>query len=311
MPASIIFFGSGDFGLPTLKRLNDLGRVRMVVSQPDRNAGRGRHLTPTPVSAFALDQGIPLLRPENVNTDDHVTRIRSIDAAIFVVIAFGQKLRPPLLADRFAINLHGSLLPRHRGAAPVQWSILSGDANAGLSVITLAQKMDAGDILADWPTPIGDTETAAELHQRLAAAGPDLIESVLARFETNTLNPRRQDESLATHAAKISRHDTSLDFHQPAFRIQRRIHALSPRPGCTVLIDGHQVKLLRVRILSGDSTPPGSFRPDHAIACADDAILPIDVQPAGRSSMPWDSYLRGHPVIPGTLCTPCHAEASS
>jgi methionyl-tRNA formyltransferase len=303
--AAIVFFGSGDFGLPTLKRLHAAGRVRMVVSQPDRPAGRGRRLTPTPISAFALEQGIPLVRAEDVNVAEETARIRGVEGAGFVVIAFGQKLKPAILADRFAINLHGSLLPRHRGAAPVQWSILSGDAEAGLSVITLAQKMDTGLVLGQWATEIGELETAGELQARLSAAGPELVDAVLTKHDEGTLAPQAQDESKATHARKLTRADSAIDFAQSSFMVQRKIHGLSPKPGCAVRLNETAVRILRARREGASAgAAPGEITTGGAITCGEGSVVPVDVQPAGGALMSWDAFRRGHRVAQGMRCEP-------
>lgn len=291
----IAYFGSGAFGLPTLELLLREHRILLGITQPDRPAGRGRVPAATPVAEALARAGVPTIKPVDVNAGPVLGELRSLDVDAFVVIAFGQKIGPALLQDRFAINLHGSILPRHRGASPVNASILAGDSEAGVSVITLAQRMDAGEILAVRSTPIDPLETAGELHDRLALLGPAAVAEVLAARAAGTLRPRRQDEGLATRAPKLSRSDCWLRFEDPATQVQRRVHGLSPWPGCAVTIAGVEVRLLRVAVVDAEGQAlPGRIQVQGAIRCGRGAILPIDVQPAGGRPMPYEAFLRGH-----------------
>lgn len=245
----LVFFGSGAFGLPTLHALAREHRVVGVVTQPDRPAGRGAKLTPTPIGEWAAANlpGVPLLRPESVNEPEVLAQVRALPAGSWVVIAFGQKLSPALLADRFAINLHASLLPRWRGAAPINRAMLAGDAETGNSVITLAEKMDAGLVLGQSRCAIDPGLTAGELHDALAADGPALVLDVLARHAAGTLRGHVQDESKVTLAKKLGKHDGVLDFAWNSEEIRRRVHGLNPWPGVTVQFRGQPLKVLRVR----------------------------------------------------------------
>ncbi|HVZ95061.1 MAG TPA: methionyl-tRNA formyltransferase, partial [Phycisphaerales bacterium] len=192
----LLFLGSGEFGLPTLKALAAHHEVLAVVSQPDRPAGRHRRLTPTPIAAWAAEHrsNTPLFKPEDINTPDVISRLHALEADAWVVIAFGQKLSRTLVDDRFVINLHASLLPRWRGAAPINHAMLAGDAETGNSVITIAERMDAGFVLGQSKKPITVELTAGELHDLLASDGPALIEQVLAAHANHSLRPVTQDE---------------------------------------------------------------------------------------------------------------------
>ncbi len=233
----LLFYGSGEFGLPTLRRLVDEHEVVAVVSQPDRPAGRQRKLSPTPIAAYAEQHGLATLKPEDANITEVVDHVRSAGADAAVVIAFGQKLSPALIeaSGRLVVNLHASLLPRYRGAAPINWAMINGESSAGVSVISLSQRMDAGLIYATASTPIDPLETAGELHDRLAALGPTVIGDVLAKFADGTLSGLPQDESLATRAPKLSRVDAWVDFAAVADRVAARIHGLTPWPGVRVM----------------------------------------------------------------------------
>lgn len=332
----LVFFGSGAFGLPTLAHLAQGGRheIGAIVTQPDKPAGRGGRLTPTPIAAWAAEHlpGVPILKPPKVNVPEVVAEIHrlalgdtaashpesEVPHATFVVIAFGQKLSSRLLEKAFAINLHASLLPRWRGAAPINAAILAGDAVTGNSIITLADRMDAGLILAQTepPVPIDPLITAGELHDRLAAGGPALVERVLSEHSAGSLSARHQDESLVTIATKLSKSDGLIDFHQPADFLRRQVHALTPWPGVSTELHAPgspplPLKLLRVRI--GATLPsesrhqPGDIVETGrgAVCCAHGTTLEImELQPSGKRLMDWASFARGRPIPRGSRLVP-------
>lgn len=309
----IAFLGSGAFGLPTLEALGERFGVPLVISQPDRPAGRGRRETPTPVSARVLegrDRGpfaeTDLIRTEDVNDRAIIDRIvrHRIDAMI--VIAFGQKLGPAVLDDRFAVNLHASLLPRWRGAAPINRSMMAGDAETGVSVISLASRMDAGEVHATRATRIDPRETAGELHDRLATIGVEAVLEVLDRFADGRTESRVQDESAATAAAKLSKKEATVDFDRPAFLVRGRIHGLVPWPGCQVEAiepDGtsHRLRIHRVAECDGSSGPAaGVLLEDGTVGCRDGAVRLLEVQVPGGRAMGWADLHRGRPFPEGT-----------
>lgn len=299
----IVYFGSGAFGLPTLEALLATHQVVLGVTQPDRPAGRGRELTATPIGERLAAAGVPLLKPENVNLPELREQIQSAGAEAFVVIAFGQKLGRELLAGQFALNLHGSLLPRHRGAAPVNAAILAGDERSGVSVITLAERMDAGEILGERSTVIGATETAGELHDRLALLGPEVVLDVLQAQAAGRTSRRAQDERLATRAPKLSRADGVVSFEHPARVVRCRINGLSPWPGVELRIGGVDLKVRRAgeSPLEGDDAAAsmGTLLGRGRVRCADGAVELLDVQPAGGRVMPFADFARGRGVAPG------------
>jgi len=311
-PASlpdVVFLGAGAFGLPVLRMLADAGRVALVVSQPDRAAGRGKQLTPTPVSEFALARGLPLLRPEDCNALEQRDLIRGAAIAAgeraaqdgrpqpgpaFVVIAFGQKLSPPLLEDVFAINLHGSLLPRWRGAAPVQRALMEGDPVAGVTVIGLAERMDAGVVYAEEPLAIGPQQTAGELHDALAELGPDLVAAVLRAWRSGEVHARAQDESKSTRARKLSRLDAWVDLSMPASRVRARINGLNPWPGCAITVAGQPLVVRRcVEVECPTGLVPATVAADGTMACGTGAVRLLEVQAAGSRVMGFGEWSRG------------------
>ena len=301
----IVYFGSGAFGLPTIERLAGEHELVGVVTQPDRPAGRKRRLTPTPIGRWVSEQApaLAIFKPQNVNEPAMVEQIRSLATDTWVVIAFGQKLSPRLLADRFAINLHASLLPRWRGAAPINHAILAGDAQTGNSVITLADRMDAGLVLGQSRRAIEPQWTAGELHDLLAADGPELVMDVLQKMTCGDLKPIEQDESAVTIAGKLSKADGWVDFSQTAEQCRRRIHGLTPWPGVTVSINHEPVKILRTQTIDASSEQePGDFvsARQGVVQCAASSQLQLlEVQPAGKRAMAWSDYVRGHDLTDG------------
>jgi len=307
----VVYFGSGGFGLPTLRRLVKAHDVALVVTQPDRPAGRRRRDTPTPVGEFAASNGIPALKPENVNDPEVVRTIRAEAADAFVVIAFGQKLGPDLLEGVFAINLHGSLLPKYRGAAPVNWALIQGEKTTGLSVITLAERMDAGEVLGQVQTPINPMETAGELHDRLAELGPDIVCEVLDRFRRGQLTAERQDESRATRAPKLSKSHGTVRFDQPAEAVRARVHGLTPWPGCRVRVNDHAVRLHRVKVVDADTErpeTPGALVDGDCVVCRPGVLRLLAVHPPGGKLMSFDAYRRGHDLPEDAILRPMEHE---
>lgn len=295
----IIFAGSGEFGVPTFRALlQSPHQLVQVVSQPDRPAGRGRGLTPTPISNEAIRAGLPLLRTDNLNAQTLPP------ADLMIVIAFGQKIAAEIVNHPRlgSINLHASRLPRFRGAAPINWAILSGDATTGNSVIRLAQKMDAGAVLAQSEFPIGPLETAGELYDRLSQDGVHLVLQTVQQLSEGTAVETPQDESRATLAPKLSRQSARLDFSRPADELARRIRGLYPWPGCRVrILDAEGTELDRVRLVRARPAPedgprwePGEITSAGTVNCGEGTLEILDCQPDGGIPMSISDYRRGH-----------------
>lgn len=319
----LLFLGSGEFGLPTLQSLARSHEVVGVVTQPDRPAGRGRELTPTPIGAWAAMclHGVPVLKPERINEVALAEEVRRVGgptrADAWVVIAFGQKLGRPLLEGVFAINLHASLLPRWRGAAPINAAILGGDAVTGNTVITLADRMDAGEILGQSTRVIEPRQTAGSLHNALSEDGPVLVERVLAALARGSLERRVQDESSATRAPKLSKADGWVDFGQAAERCRWRVHGLTPWPGVTVRMKAgsteQELKLTLVEDVSApDAAKLGAKAPAGStpgtlidpvlglVQCGEGTLLRLlTVTPSGRRSMEWGEFVQGRTIEAG------------
>ncbi|MDA0294641.1 MAG: methionyl-tRNA formyltransferase [Planctomycetota bacterium] len=315
----IAFLGSGAFGLPTLEALGAVHDVVLAVSQPDRPAGRGRQSTCTPISARVLEDhartdGLfaetAIIRTDDVNAAAVRDRIADLQADAMVVIAFGQKLGSALLDGRFAVNLHASLLPRWRGAAPINRAMMAGDLETGVSVISLAERMDAGGVHAMRSTPIDPAETAGELHDRLARLGIEPMLEVLERWQSRLVETVTQDEHAATPAAKLSKSEATVDFAAPSSLVRGRIHGLVPWPGCqvdAVSPDGGS-QLLRIhRVLEMDESTgvlPGTIGEGGVVGCETGSIRLLEVQVPGGRAMAWEDLQRGRPFPIGTVLRP-------
>ncbi|MEM6332156.1 MAG: methionyl-tRNA formyltransferase [Planctomycetota bacterium] len=316
------FFGSGAFGIPSLDALHAAHDVPLVVTQPPRPAGRKRTLTPTPIHQHAESLGLPVAHEENVNEQAFVDRIAGLALDASIVIAFGQKLGEPLIEamGRLAVNLHGSLLPAYRGAAPIQRAVMNGDATTGVCVIGLAQRMDAGPIYAERSLDIEPTETSGELHDRLALLGPDAVLAVLDDLAHDRLAPTAQDESLATRARKLTKAEGTVAFDQPAERVRAMINGLNPWPGCRVrwtrAADGSTCEIILRRASAEPSSSPSRTDETSAthgvalddagrFACETGAIRVLDVQAPGKPVQTWDVFARGQRFSAGDRLDPC------
>lgn len=301
----LVFLGAGAFGIPSLDSLAREHEIALVVTQPDRPAGRGKVMTPTPIAARAAELGLPVIKPADVNAPEVVAQVRGVGADAWVVIAFGQKLSRELVDGVFAINLHGSVLPAYRGAAPIQRAVMDGCAETGVSVISIAERMDAGLVYATRVRPIGASETADEVHDALALLGPEVLSGVLAAQAASRAAGAVQDESLATRARKLSKADGTVDLAARDARAARAwINGLNSWPGCTVVIGGLEVKLLRVLEADGGGAEPGVVGADGRVAARTGAIEILEVQPAGGRAMAWGDFVRGRPQVIGQRISP-------
>lgn len=307
----IVFLGAGAFGLPSLARLvESRHEVAGIISQPDRPAGRGGRMTSTPVSAWAESRGMSVIKTENANGSDVMDAVRATGAECLVVIAFGQKLSDEFLGlARFGgINLHSSLLPKYRGAAPINWAVINGDAEAGVCVIEVTNVMDGGDILAEARTPVGAAETAGELHDRLADLGAPLLPGVLDALAAGSAVRRKQDVALKSKAPKLSREIAWVDFSRPAFEVSARIRGLSPWPGVHVELTDAAGKVRAVATVlkcravgttERGSEHCGAVLGDRTVACGVGSLEVMIVQPAGKKPMDISAFSNGYGFGPG------------
>lgn len=297
---NVIFVGTAPLGIPTLKALAEKHRVLAVFTQPDRPAGRGLHLTPPPIKRIALELGLPVYQPEKINRS--IELIKTLAPEVIVVVAFGQFLSKRLLEIPHygCINLHASLLPKYRGAAPIQWAIINGETETGLTTFLVNEEMDAGDILLQERVPIFDEDTGGSLHERLAALGPDLVLRTLEGLERGTLTPIPQDHSHATFAPKIEDAVCKIDWSRPARKIFHLIRGLNPQPGAYTLLEERRVKVYGSRIVEGKHGAPGCVigvgSAGPIVQCGQDALELTEVQPAGKRRMSGRDFVNGYKI---------------
>lgn len=310
-----VLMASGEFALPTLRWLaNEPRQVALVVTQPARPKGRGKKLTPTPVAQAARAADLPVMEMEDINADDAVACLRSTGARLALVIAFGQKLGANVLGSFSSgcVNLHASLLPRHRGAAPIQAAILAGDEQTGVSVFRVVERMDAGPILITRSTLIKPEETADELHDRLAAIGVDAVKAAFDLFADNAEPPGSpQDHTLATRAPKLRKDAGVLHFDRSVADVARHVRAMWSWPGASARFEStsgrwESVQLARVRPVEPrikPTIPPGSLDARLFAACADGFVELLEIKPASGPRMGWREYVNGRRVQPGDRFT--------
>ncbi|RMI20800.1 MAG: methionyl-tRNA formyltransferase [Calditrichaeota bacterium] len=302
--------GTPEFALPTLQNIHHSAHTIVgIVTQPDRPRGRGQKLSPPPVKRYAIEQGLsPVLQPEKLKDPEFVTQLQALEADVFVVVAF--RILPEVvftMPPKGTVNLHPSLLPKYRGAAPIHWAIINGEQTTGVTTIFIRKEIDAGNILLQREVPIHPDDTAGTLHDRLAQIGADLVVETLDALEAGTLSPRPQDESLATPAPKLTREICHIRFDQPARRVRQWIQGLSPIPGGFAYLEGKLLKFYRARVISEEpqSAPPGSVikaeGADLWIACHPGLVAVTEVQLEGRKRLSTEAFLRGHPVSVGTI----------
>ncbi len=300
----IIFAGTPPFAAAALDALADAGHdIALVLTRPDRPAGRGMKLAPSAVKQAALARGLPLYQPASLKIPEAQAELRAADADVMVVAAYGLILPQAVLdLPRFGcLNIHASLLPRWRGAAPIQRAILAGDLETGITIMQMDAGLDTGAILTKTPVPILETDTAASLHDTLAAAGARAIVAALANYAT--LVPQAQDDRQATYAAKLSKDEAQLDWRQPADVLARAVRAYNPVPGAWTLLDGAPLKIWSAQTCSGAGTAGEVLRADAdqlVVACGSGALALREVQPAGSKRMSAAAFLAGRPRSPGS-----------
>lgn len=302
----VIFFGTPAFAVPTLAALLDTHDVAAVVTRVDRPSGRGHKVTASPVKALAVAHGVPVLQPSTLGDPQWLAAVAALRADIAVVAAYG-RLLPQALLDlprMGVVNVHASLLPRWRGAAPVHRAVLAGDPITGVTIMRVVLALDAGPMLATASTPIGPADTSATLDAKLGAMGAELLVATLARMERGVVTEVAQDESRATYASKLERHESRIDWQRPALEIDRQIRGLQPWPLAAAILEGKRVAFLRATVIdAAHEVAPGTVieaTPDGlVIACAPGALRITEVLPEGRRAMPTAAFLNGTRVHAG------------
>ncbi|MAT97639.1 MAG: methionyl-tRNA formyltransferase [Anaerolineaceae bacterium] len=304
--AKVVFMGTPEFAVPVLQTLIETQTVVGVVTQPDRPAGRGKQLRPSPVKLTAAAANIPIYQPKSLRSEEAAQPLRDWQPDIIVVAAFGQILRPHVLnlPPHGCLNIHASLLPRWRGASPIQHAILAGDAETGVCLMQMDEGLDTGPVYACMPTPISPTETAASLHDRLAELGANLLNVHLDNIVAGNLTPAPQDDAQSTYAPMISKEDGRLNWQQTSAEIDRRIRAMTPWPGAFTFWQGELLKIKSASVADGrlPDGQPGQVvaleTSDHkesaAALTADGGLLLEEIQLAGKRVTAVPDFLRGY-----------------
>lgn len=293
----IVFMGSPDFAVPVLRALAASYCICGVITQPDRPSGRGGMLTPPPVKVLAQALNLPLMQPEKLRNPEAMAQLTEWAPDVIVVAAFGQILRQNVLdLPRFGcVNVHGSLLPRWRGAAPIQAAILAGDAETGITIMKMDAGIDTGDILAMRAIPIVPDDTGGSLFEKMAQLGADLLMETLPRYLSGELTPQPQPADGATYAPMLKKEDGLLDFARPAAELERRVRAFNPWPSAWMVWQGVPLKIHRAHTAAGETEPGQRVVVNGlpAIGAGAGLLVLDEVQPAGKKSMPGKAFLAG------------------
>lgn len=293
----IVFMGTPDFAVPCLQRLLEDGHeVPAVFTQPDKPVGRHAVLTPPPVKQLALSHGIPVYQPTKMRDGTVAALLRELAPDCLVVVAYGRILPQEILdvPPRGCVNIHGSLLPRYRGAAPIQWSVIRGETVTGVTSMFMDAGMDTGDIIDTLTTPIGGNETAGELFERLAPLGARLLSTTLAAIADGTVTRRPQNDAEATMAPMLEKAMGRLDLTRPARELHNQVRGMNPWPGAFCTAGGKTLKIHETRVIAGSGAPGTLLCADPVtVACGEGALQLVTVQPEGKPRMAAEAWLRG------------------
>ncbi len=312
----IIFMGTPDFAVGTLDALVEAGHnVTLAVTQPDRVKGRGKAVSMPPVKECAIKHGIPVFQPEKVKEAEAVERLRAEDADIIVVAAFGQILSKEILEmpKYGCINVHASLLPKYRGAAPIQWSIIDGEEKTGVTIMQMNEGLDTGDILTQREVPILSTETGGSLFDKLAETGAKLCVETITEIEKGNITPVQQDDSRSSYAKMLKKELGQIDFEKSAEETERLIRALNPWPSAYTTMDGNMVKIWETQVLpegegaseTQETSKPGTItsvsKDFFTVACGKGQLKVLSLQKNGKKRMSAHDFMLGHTVTVGTV----------
>ena len=301
----IVFMGTPDFAVPSLQALIDAGHeVCAVYTQPDKPQGRKQILTAPPVKTLALEHDIPVFQPNTLKNEDEQARLRELAPEVIIVVAYG-KLLPKAVLDippHGCINVHGSLLPRWRGAAPIQWAVIAGDEMAGVTTMQMAEGLDTGDMLLTYETKVGEKETAGELFDRLAQSGAELLTQTLVKLDEIT--PRPQDDAQSCYAHMLDKQMAVIDWSKSAHEIDCLIRGLNPWPIALTALSGERLKVFAAEKANGRGEPGTVLEADPkkglTVACGEGALGLTEIQLVGGKRMKATDFLRGHAIEVGT-----------
>jgi methionyl-tRNA formyltransferase len=300
----IVFMGTPDFAVPSLAACVELGEVLRVVTQPDKPKGRGRELAAPPVKQWALAHGLPVSQPDKLRATRFHEELAPLSPDVAVVAAYGKILPPELLAvpRMGCVNVHASLLPKYRGAAPIQWAIANGEAKTGVCLMRLEEGLDTGPLIACREIAIGPEDTGGSMHDGLARLGADLLRAELWPYLAGERPPVPQDHAKATLAPMLRKEDGRLDFGASARLLEARLRAFTPWPGAFTSIHGRLVKVLRARVSRASGAPGVVLAAGHEgieVACGEGSLLLLELLPEGKRAMSASQFLAGHPLPVG------------
>ncbi len=294
----IIFMGTPDFAIPSLQKiLESKHELRAVVTAPDKERGRGQKVSYTPVKEFAIKNNIPVLQPDNLRNEDFISQLKTFNADIFVIVAF--KILPReifTIPPKGSFNLHASLLPKYRGAAPIQWALIRGEKKTGVTTFALEDKVDTGNIYIQEKIEIDEEDNFGSLHDKLSILGANVVIRTLDLIETGNFEFKLQDNSLATSAAKITKNICKIDWQNPAQEIHNLIRGLSPMPGAYFSYENKIIKVYKSKIMTGENMMPGkivSTKNRLVIGCGKDTLSIEELQLEGKKKLTVDAFLRG------------------
>lgn len=305
----VVYIGTPDFAVPALKALIEKHEVAAVISQPDRPKGRGKRLMPTPVKEEALKHNIPVYQPENIKSPEAVELVCGLDADIFVVAAYGQILPVGILEKPKygCINIHGSLLPKYRGAAPIQRAIIDGEKESGVTIMYMAEGLDCGDMLLKKTVPINAEDTYGTLYDKISRLGAEAVLEAVDMLEKGTARPEKQDDSLSTYAKKIKKEMGLIDWNKSSVDIINLIRGFNPMPGAYTFYDGESFKIWSaVMTEEGYEGVPGEItevnpKKGFVVKTGDGSVLVGEMQAKGGKKMSSADYMRGHGIEKGKI----------
>ena len=308
---NIVFMGTPDFAVPTLEKLIEHHNVVAVVSQPDKPKGRGKKLVPTPVKEFALNNGITnILQPTSIKDESFIPELEKLNADIFVVAAYGQILTEKVLniPKYRCINVHGSLLPKYRGAAPIQWSIINGEEKTGVTIMYMEKGLDSGDMILKKEIEITKDDTYKSLHDKMSIVGADALIEALNLIETGKCNPEKQDDSISTYAPMISKETGHINWDNSSKNIINLIRGLNPIPMAYTIYNNEIFKIYKAEEINGYNGKIGEIidiinKKGFVVKTKDSALLITEIQAKNGKRMNTSDYLRGHTIDKGiVLC---------
>ncbi len=296
---NIVFFATPDFAIPSLEAiLKSKHKILAVVTTTDKEQGRGLKLTYSPIKKFALEKGLEVLQPESLKSEDFINKLNSLNADVFVIVAF--KILPKevfTIPKSGSFNLHGSILPKYRGAAPIQWALINGDKETGLTTFFLKEKVDTGNIILTTKVNIDDDDNFGTLHDKMSMAGAKLVIDTLDLIEKGNVIQQPQDDSIASLAPKITKEICKIDLNKSATEIHNLVRGLSPYPGAVLTYNDKNYKIFKTKLIFDKTLKKGEIlvtKKEIFLGCNNSVLQIIEIQPEGRKKMNADEFLRGY-----------------